>query len=54
MTTAIRRMLLILLVMVVFVMTACDDSVPHWQKNDGSDCYSTLQKGCTDALIWGQ
>jgi len=51
MTKPIRRMILILALMAAFVLCACDDSVNHWNREDGSPCYSTLQRGCLDALM---
>ncbi len=55
MTKAMKRMLLILVLATAFVICGCDDEyVPHWERNDGSACYSTLQRGCVDALIWGE
>lgn len=55
MTRAMRRMVLILLAMVAFVVCGCDDEyVPHWDRSNGGTCYSTLQRGCVDALPWGE
>jgi len=52
MTPSIRKMILILALMAAFVLCACDDSqVNHWSRNDGSTCYSTVQRGCMDALM---
>ena len=52
MTKPIRRMILILALMAAFVLCACDDSqVNHWNRSDGSTCYSTIQRGCLDALM---
>lgn len=55
MTKAMKRMLLILVLAAAFMTCACgEDNVPHWNRSDGSACYSTLQRGCIDALIWGE
>ena len=52
MTKPIRRTILILALMAAFVLCACDESqVNHWNRADGSTCYSTVQRGCLDALM---
>ena len=54
MTRAMKRMLLILALAAAFMTCGCaDDYVPHWDSDEGT-CYSTLQPGCVDALIWGE
>lgn len=56
MTKAIKRMILIIIIALTFMMTACDNSqVNHWDNTDGGTCYSTLQPGCLDSLMgWGE
>lgn len=54
MTKSVKKMLLILALAAAFMACACDDSaVPQWESERGT-CYSTLQPGCVDALIWGE
>ena len=54
MTRAVKRLILILALAAAFVICGCDDDyAPHWDSDEGS-CYSTLQPGCVDALIWGE
>ena len=51
MTKPIRRMVLILAFMAAFVLCGCESQINHWSRADGSSCYSTLQRGCLDALM---
>jgi len=52
MTPAIRKAAILILAMIAFMLMACDESqVNHWNRDDGSTCYSTVQKGCLDALM---
>jgi hypothetical protein len=52
MTKPIKRMILIIIIAIAFMLMACDNSqVNHWSKSDGGTCYSTLQPGCLDALM---
>lgn len=52
MTPSIRKMVLLILAAIVFMLGACGekDYIPHWESDNG-DCYSTLQKGCMGALM---
>ena len=52
MTPATRKLITIIIIAIAFMLLACDGSqVNHWDRNDGGTCYSTIQRGCLDALM---